>query len=133
MTFTTESGKNGVTMQINSRRVLVVDDDIIVRKLLKEFLTLHGYNADCVGNGEDAIKLIKTGHYDILIIDYMMPKIDGIELTRRIRNLSLSLPIIGISGMCNEKDFLSAGANLFMNKPITLSELKNILEREFFI
>lgn len=133
MTFTTESGKNALTMQINSRRVLVVDDDIIVRKLLKEFLTFHGYNVDCVSNGEDAIKLIKTGHYVILITDYMMLGIDGIKLTKKVRELNLSLPIIGISGMCNEKDFLSAGANLFMAKPLMLSELKNVLEREFFI
>ncbi|MBI4685286.1 MAG: response regulator [Nitrospirae bacterium] len=53
-------------MERNNKKILVVDDDIFIRNLLKEFLTLHGYNVECVSNGEDAIALIRTGHYTIL-------------------------------------------------------------------
>ena len=48
-----------------------------------KFLTFHGYDVDCVSNGEDAIKLIKAKHYDVLVTDYMMPGINGIELVKK--------------------------------------------------
>lgn len=118
-------------MGTNNKKILVADDDVLVRKLLEEFLGFYGYNVDCVSNGEDAIRLIETGYYDILITDYIMPKINGLELIKRVRSLNLSLLIIGMSGTGDEKEFLTAGANFFMNKPIPLKKLKDILEREF--
>lgn len=100
-----------------------VNVDVLVRTLLNEFLTLCGYKVACVSNGGDAPTLIEAEHYDILIIDCIMPGINSIELIRKVRNMNLSLPIIGISGSDNEEDFLAAGANLFMGKPISLSML----------
>jgi two-component system capsular synthesis sensor histidine kinase RcsC len=119
--------------QSNNKKILVADDDALNRKLLDTFLTFCGYTVDCVTNGGDALTSIKRGDYDILITDYIMPEIDGIELTKRVRDLNLSLPIIGISSSDNEKAFLAAGANLFMAKPISLSVLGNALERELLI
>jgi len=118
---------------MNNGKVLVADDDAFIRKLLNEFLSFYEYNVECVGSGEDALRLIETGHYDILITDYMMPGINGAELIRQIRNQNLSLPIIGISGSVDEKDFLSAGANFFMPKPLELTELKYAIERIFLL
>jgi len=115
-------------MRINGRRVLIVDDDILVGESLNELLSLLGYNVEYVNNGEEAISLINAGDYDILITDYMMPGVNGIELVKKVRDMGLILPIIGISGTCNEKDFLAAGANIFMNKPLTLKGLWNALE-----
>ncbi len=107
---------------------------LTVRKLLDAFLRFLGYNVQSVSNGEDAIALIEKDHYDILITDYEMPMINGIDLTKKVRNLMPSMPIIGISGLhSSRKEFLIAGATLFMEKPITLSILKNALERELLL
>ncbi|MDP3049516.1 MAG: response regulator [Thermodesulfovibrionales bacterium] len=115
-------------MKTNNKKILVADDDPLVRKLLNELLTFYGYDVDCVSNGEEAIALIGERPYDLLITDYMKPKINGIELIQKIRNLNLSVPIIGISASEEEKGFLSAGANLFIAKPFSPYALKNRIE-----
>jgi len=116
-------------VKTNNKKILVADDDPLVRKLLNELLTFYGYDIDCVSNGKEAIALIETGSYAILITDYLMPEMNGIELIQRIRNLNLSVPIIiGISASEEEKGFLSAGANLFIAKPFSPYALKNIIE-----
>ncbi len=120
-------------MPVPDKKILVVDDDAVIRNTLKEFLTLKGYGAECAGNGEDALLLIKKSHYDMMITDYMMHGIDGTELIKMVRNLNLSMPIIGISGSGNGKELLDAGANFFMKKPLTLSILKCLLEKIFLI
>ncbi|MBI4685285.1 MAG: response regulator [Nitrospirae bacterium] len=63
----------------------------------------------------------------------MMPKINGIELTKMVRNLNLSLPIIGMSATGDEREFLAAGADLFMAKPFIFSAIENVLKGKFFI
>ncbi len=110
------------------RKILVVDDDHLIRDSLYELLSILGYNVECAGNGKDAIELMQKNIYDALITDHIMPGINGIELTKKIRNVGLKLLIIGISGTCNEKDFLDAGANVFINKPFTLRVLQNALK-----
>ncbi|MDP3047823.1 MAG: response regulator [Thermodesulfovibrionales bacterium] len=115
-------------VKTNNKKILVAEDDPLVRKLLNEFLTLCGYDVDCVSNGEEAIALIGERPYDLLITDYMMPKINGIELIQKIRNLNLSVPIIGISASEEERGFLAAGANLFIAMPFSPHALKNIIE-----
>ena len=118
-------------MKTDNKKILVADDDADVRKLLKIFLTYFGYEVDCVNDGDDAMRLIEKSNYSLLITDYEMPGINGVELTKKVRNLRPSMPIIGISGAYDiKKDFHAAGATLFMEKPFTLSILKNAMERE---
>jgi len=116
-------------MHRNGRRVLVVDDDVLIRKLLETFLSFHGYKVQCASNAKEALKLIATENYDVLITDYAMPEVNGIELTKKIRSIASSLPIIGISGTAREQEFMGAGANFFMEKPIALNALKETLEK----
>jgi len=116
-------------MHRNGRRVLVVDDDVLIRKLLETFLSFHGYKVQCASNAKEALKLIATENYDVLITDYAMPEVNGIELTKKIRSIASSLPIIGMSGTLAKKEFLNAGANFFTEKPIPLTALKELLEK----
>lgn len=110
-------------------KVLVADDDDLVRKLLNEFLNYLGYDVHCVSDGEEAMIAIEKDNYSLLITDYEMPIINGIELTKKARELMPSMPIIGISGLyACRKEFLTAGATIFMEKPFTLSILKNTIE-----
>lgn len=120
-------------MQLNIKKIIVADDDIAIRELLLEFLRLNGCEVECSDNGEAALELIKMGCYDLLITDADMPGIDGITLTRIIRSLSLPLLIIGMSGTSGEEEFLTAGADFFINKPISFGRLKGILKKRFFI
>ncbi len=117
-------------MKADNKKILVVDDDDDVRKFLKIYLTFSGYDVDCASGGDEAMTLIEKNNYSILITDYEMPGTDGIALTKKVRNLRPSMPIIGISGSYNgKKEFLAAGATLFMEKPIALSILKKALDR----
>jgi len=121
-------------VKADNKKILVADDDADVRKVLNIFLTYFGYEVDCVNDGEDAMILIEKSNYSLLITDYEMPRINGIELIKKVRNLSPSMPIIGISGLHSSRnEFLTAGASLFMEKPFTLSILKNALERELLL
>lgn len=120
-------------MLLQGKRAAVVDDDAAVRNLLLEFLGLYGCEVECSDNGRDALDLLKNRRYDFLITDADMPGIDGITLTKKVRDFGLSLLIIGTSGTSGEEDFLTAGADFFLGKPISLGRLKGILRKEFFI
>ena len=120
-----------MAVKTDIKKILVADDDASVRKLLNIFLTYLGYDVHCVSDGEEAMIAIEKDNYSLLITDYEMPKINGIELTKKARNLMPSMPIIGISGLPTcRKEFLTAGATIFMEKPITPSILKKALGRE---
>ena len=72
-------------MKTDNKKILVADDDVLLRKLLNDLLTFYGYDVDCVSNGKEAIALIETDSYDILITDYLMPEMNGIELIKKVR------------------------------------------------
>ncbi len=105
------------------KTILVIDDDKGVRELLKEFLKLYGFEAYTIDSGISALNLLRKKYFDIIITDYSMPEMNGIELTRIIRTQYPHMLIIGISGNCEGKDFLEAGADAFLSKPLQLHEL----------
>ena len=109
--------------------ILIIDDDKGVRELLREFLRLYGFKAHCVENGILALNLLKKEYFDIIITDYSMPGMNGIELTKIVRSLYPQALIIGISGTdFDGKDFLAAGADAFLSKPLQLHELLSVCQ-----
>jgi CheY-like chemotaxis protein len=109
-------------------KILVVDDDRLIRGLLKDFLRFLGYEVLCLESAKDALPQIEAESFDIIITDYDMPGMDGLELTRSIKQIKPSVPIIGISASCNERRFIDAGANHFVSKPFDLQRLKEAVE-----
>jgi len=109
-------------------RILIIDDDHLIRKLLRDFFELLGYEVLCLERARDALSRVKAECFDIVITDYSMPDMDGIELTRLIRQIRPSLPIIGISAACDERRFLDAGADHFIPKPFELKRLRKTVE-----
>jgi CheY-like chemotaxis protein len=105
------------------KTILVIDDDKGVRELLKEFLKLYGFEAYSIDSGISALNLLKNKYFDIIITDYSMPEMNGIELTRLIKAQYPNVSIIGMSGNCEGLDFLEAGADAFLSKPPQLHEL----------
>ena len=113
---------------MEKKRILIVDDEKAVRILLAEVLKPHGYKIDVVENGVEAISHIDRRSYDLIITDYMMPKMDGLELTRRIRSKYPSTPILVVTGNGPIHDLLKSGATACIMKPFSILELQNMVK-----
>jgi PleD family two-component response regulator len=122
---------------IERRRVLVVDDEEHIRRILKFQLEKNGYEVVTAENGEVALKLIRRAAPDLIILDLMMPKIDGFEVCRRLRGdfQTSQIPIIMLTAKSDLPDKikgLEGGANDYLIKPYSSEELllrvHNVLE-----
>jgi len=118
---------------IPNGKVLIVDDMDMNLYVAKGMLSPYGLNIDTALSGPEAIEKIKRNEYDLVFMDHMMPKMDGMETTQEIRKLGKEyekLPIVAltanaVAGM--KEMFLSNGFNGFISKPIVMQELDNIL------
>jgi two-component system KDP operon response regulator KdpE len=107
------------------QRVLVVDDETSIRRYLRAALTAQGFVVYEASSGQDAINAVLANHPDIIILDLGLPDIDGIEVTRRLREWSQT-PIIILSVREAEQDkiaALDAGADDYLTKPFGTGEL----------
>ena len=87
------------------KKMLVIDDEWKIRKLIKDYLVREGYSVDEAGDGEEGLELFFKNNYDIVILDIMMPKIDGWSVCRKIREES-QVPIIMLTARADESDQL---------------------------
>lgn len=107
-------------------KILIVDDEPILLKGLKFSLEQEGYLIDTAVDGEEALEKAMNNKYDILVLDVMLPKMDGIEVCRRIRESSM-VPIIMLTAKGDDESKilgLEAGADDYMAKPFNILELK---------
>ncbi|MCB0062813.1 MAG: response regulator transcription factor [Caldilineaceae bacterium] len=108
-----------------SERVLVVEDDRRIRDLLRRGLIFEGYQVDVAEDGESALRLAREQMPDVVILDLMLPGIDGLEVCRRLRNAS-NVPILILTARDTVPDRvtgLDAGADDYMVKPFAFDEL----------
>ena len=106
-------------------RILAVDDEPLYQHLLRVNLEKEGYEVVTAGNGEDALEMVTSRHPDLVIMDVMMPRLDGITTCERIRQFS-TLPIIILTARGEESDRvrgLNAGADDYVVKPFSATEL----------
>lgn len=106
-------------------RILAVDDEPLYQHLLRVNLEKEGYEVVTAGNGEDALEMVSSRHPDLVIMDVMMPRLDGITTCERIRQFS-TLPIIILTARGEESDRvrgLNAGADDYVVKPFSATEL----------
>jgi CheY-like chemotaxis protein len=112
-------------------RVLGVEDNPFGRVVLNTILTELGHQAEFIGQGEEAAERIVRGDFDAVLMDMVLPGINGIEAIKRIRNLNSPLgriPIIGVSGRGeDEAASRAAGANAFLVKPVSPRALATAL------
>ncbi|MBI5749525.1 MAG: response regulator [Nitrospinae bacterium] len=111
---------------MDTPKILVVDDEENVRIMLKTFFTRKGYRVETAASGDEALKTIKGNAFDVALVDIMMPGMDGITLTKKIKDLSEDLPIIIMTAHPDRDYVLSAlreGVFDFKQKPIALEEL----------
>ncbi|MCZ8539151.1 response regulator transcription factor [Psychrobacillus psychrodurans] len=106
-------------------RVLLADDDKEIRDLLKKYLERELYRVDVAANGEEALALFDINTYNLIILDLMMPKIDGIEVCRKLR-IQTNVPILMLTAKDHEVDKilgLSIGADDYITKPFSINEV----------
>jgi len=116
--------------------ILIVDDEAGVRTSLTGILGDEGYRVDAVASGEACLVALEGRHYDLLLLDVWLPKMDGIETLTRIRTLDPDLPVVVMSGHANIETAVKAvrmGAQDFVEKPLSLEKtllvVKNALRQ----
>ncbi|CTQ74588.1 ATP-binding protein [Roseibium alexandrii] len=117
-------------------RLLVVEDIVTNQLVITGFLQKLGYEADIADNGQEAIDRVQSANYGMIFMDMQMPVMDGLEATRRIRQLPGSagqVPIFAMTANAMQQDMdlcLQSGMNGFLTKPISLDKLKTVLQTE---
>jgi two-component system, OmpR family, KDP operon response regulator KdpE len=110
------------------QRVLVVDDHPKVLRFIEIDLKLHGYEVTTSSSGEKALELVKSGKPDIMLLDIIMPGIDGFEVLRQLRGFT-QLPVIAISASsANYAGAIQLGASDFITKPFEPDEMVRRIE-----
>ena len=110
---------------MQGKRVLVVDDDVKTVELVKLYLNRDGYKVFTVHDGVEALRLARESHPDLIVLDLMLPGIDGFEVCRTLRNES-DVPIIMLTARTTDQDKLTGldlGADDYMTKPFSPREL----------
>lgn len=108
--------------------ILVVDDEPLLRRLLRSMLERSGFSVDEAKNGRDALSKIRDKVPDLMIVDYMMPEMDGPDICRAVRRQSTTahVPVIMLSARSDERmaqHSLDAGATLCLQKPTGFKDL----------
>lgn len=113
-------------------KLLIVDDDINLLTYLEEELTDAGFEVKTLDNGADAIVIVSEEKFDLVLLDMLMPGLDGIQVVRILKKIIPEVPIIGLTGYIG-RGYLSQAANLgvrILTKPIVFSELVGYIQRE---
>lgn len=105
------------------KRVLVVDDQFRVTRFIEIYLRLKGFDVICATSGREALELVRSYRPDIMLLDIIMPELDGFEVMKRLRCFS-NIPVIAISASPgNRGDADAMGANDFLLKPFQTEEI----------
>jgi DNA-binding response OmpR family regulator len=113
------------TPVILNKRILVVEDRLSVRTMIADFLSQHQYTVSVASNGQEALLLCQNQEFDCVLLDLMMPVMDGAEFLRRLRSIS-TVPVLVISAKIEERDKIEAlelGADEYVSKPISMREI----------
>jgi nitrogen regulation protein NR(I) len=111
-------------------RILIVDDEVAIRKALERFLAGLQYSVHTAGNGEEALEILKRETIDLALVDLVMPKMDGVELIRRMKREQPELiPVVltGFGTITSAVDAMKAGAYHYLTKPFELDDIAALL------
>ncbi len=111
----------------NGKRILVVEDDPDISHLLEIHLQGNAYKVDVVNNGIDGLKRASNHSYALIVLDLMLPGLDGLEVCRLLRSQSITIPILMLTAKSSELDRvlgLELGADDYLTKPFSIMELQ---------
>jgi DNA-binding response OmpR family regulator len=129
------TGQKGASFQIQTkfpRRILVVDDEPLIRQLYAELLNDHGYEVDTAENGTAAWEALQMNDYKLLITDNEMPQLSGVELVKKLRAARMTLPVIMVSGTMPTEELKQHPELLIdaaLPKPFNITEFTTIVKR----
>jgi two-component system sensor histidine kinase EvgS len=118
-------------------KILIVEDNKINQTIIKKMVQKIGHEVSLASNGEEAVNLVQKNKFDLILMDWMMPVLDGLEATKRIRSMGAEykrLPIIGVTANVYNEDrvqCMEAGMNGVLTKPISKNALKECLEKYY--
>jgi len=111
---------------MNNIRILLAEDDSNLGNLLKNYLTVKNYETELFTNGARALEAFTKEHFDICILDIMMPEMDGLTLAREIRRMKPGIPVIFLTAKSQKEDIIEgfrSGADDYITKPFSMEEL----------
>jgi CheY-like chemotaxis protein len=117
--------------RLRSLRILIVDDQEIIRQLIAELLEAEGHLADTVADGAEALNRLSEGHWDLVISDQSMPAMTGSQLALELKRLGLGVPVVLLTGFGDEmraRGGKPEGVDVLLSKPVTASNLRRALE-----
>ena len=115
-------------------RILVVEDDREISRLIETCLKVEGYDVFIADNGQDALKVAAVEPLDLILMDVMMPQMDGMDALKRLKEdeKTAGIPVVMLTAKTASEEIvqsLQAGADLHLIKPFTCSELTTIIQR----
>lgn len=128
----TETQKKFNNPTVKSKiKILVVEDNALGQMLIRTMLDGWGFDFDICGNGKFAVEILKTKAYNLILMDILMPEMNGYETTTFIRNrLRLKMPIIAMTALSGERDkWLKFGMTDYISKPIVDTELLILINK----
>jgi DNA-binding response OmpR family regulator len=124
--------KSESTIPYMAKRILLIDDDAKILNLEKAILTQGGFEVEIALDGAEGIEKLKTGQYDVVVLDVLMPTMDGYDVARQIKLLEShkNIPIVMVTA-ATQHDAMTqgfhSGAVVFMNKPFTVAKLLSVI------
>ncbi|MBL8178859.1 MAG: response regulator, partial [Bryobacterales bacterium] len=118
--------------EVRPLRILLAEDNALNQVVATRLLTKHGHEVQVAPNGVEAIRLVETETFDLVLMDNQMPELSGIEATQTLRSRGFSLPIVGISAnalLGDRQRFLEAGMDGYVAKPFHAEELYAEIKR----
>jgi DNA-binding response OmpR family regulator len=122
-----QPGARGAAAGIDSKRILVVEDDPDISHLLEIQLRAHAFEVDVVSNGLAGLQRASSERYQLIVLDLMLPGIDGLEVCKRLRSQAITVPILMLTAKTAEFDRvlgLELGADDYLTKPFSIMELR---------
>ena len=107
-------------------RILIAEDELPLARALVKIFEKNNYSADAVHNGADALTYLDGGNYDVVVLDIMMPVMDGITALKKLRESGNSVPVLMLTAKSEIDDKVSgldSGANYYLTKPFNTKEL----------
>jgi len=107
-------------------KILVIEDDFDIQELIKEFLSVQNYSVDVADDGLEGIRLFQAHKYNLVLLDVMLPKLDGYHVCKMIRSQSPSVPILMLTALADERDEVKGfdlGIDDYITKPFSFNIL----------
>lgn len=130
------AGQRSVAHQLQTRhrgaRILIVEDDVFGQEIIAEYVGAAGLEVELAGDGVEALQKAQRDYYDLILMDIQMPRMDGLEATRQLRQLPshADIPIIAVTAHAYaiaEEMSMQAGMNAFLTKPLDPGALYELL------